>query len=182
VICAAAVPPARDIVRVLAIFDWDKLLLAVACAGVPRLNGAGDLYRIREDVCMRVLALAIGAAMVIGTQAAATDARLERSLQLLTPSERLLQLCDYTAMNEIRKDKDARHFRPDRTVAGAISEPQLQNDTVTAMGAAFRSRGKWFAVSYSCTGTSDHMKIVSFHYKIGAEIPMTKWAAYGLFQ
>src|SRR3978361_2305525 len=92
-------------------------------------------------------------------QAVAADAGLERSLQLLTPSERLLQLCDYTAMNDIRKDKDARHFRPDRTVAGAMSEPQLQNDTVTAKGAAFRSRGKWYAVSYTCTGTPDHMKI-----------------------
>jgi hypothetical protein len=119
--------------------------------------------------------------MVIGTQAAATDARLERSLQLLTPNERLLQLCDYTTMNKIREDKDPRHFRPDRTVAGAMSDPQLQGDTVTAKGAAFRSRGKWFAVAYSCTGTPDHMKIVSFHYKIGAEIPTTKWAAYGLF-
>ena len=131
---------------------------------------------------MRVLALAIGAAMIIGTQAVAADARLERSLQLLTPSERLLQLCDYTAMNDIRKDKDARHFRPDRTVAGAMSEPQVQNDTVTAKGAAFRSRGKWYAVSYTCTGTPDHMKILSFQYKLGAEIPATQWAAFGLFQ
>ncbi|HEX3439028.1 MAG TPA: DUF930 domain-containing protein [Pseudolabrys sp.] len=130
---------------------------------------------------MRVLALAIGAAMIIASQAVAADAGLERSLQLLTPSERLLQLCDYTAMNDIRKDKDARHFRPDRTVAGAISEPAVQDDIVTAAGAAFRSRGKWYAVSYTCKGTPDHMKILSFHYKIGAEIPTTKWAAYGLF-
>jgi hypothetical protein len=131
---------------------------------------------------MRVLALAIGAAMIIGTQATAADSRIERSLQLLTPGERLLQLCDYTAMTDVRKDKDPRHFRPDRAVAGAMSEPEVQNDTVTAKGAAFRSRGKWYAVSYTCTGTADHMKILSFHYKIGAEIPETKWAAFGLFQ
>jgi len=129
---------------------------------------------------MRVLALAIATAIVFAAHAAAADARFERSLQLLDPSERLAQLCDYTAMTYIRKD--ARHFRPDRAVAGARSEPQVKNDTVEAKGGAFRSRGKWYELSYSCTGTPDHMKVMSFKYRIGAEIPETKWAGFGLWQ
>ena len=48
-------------------------------------------------------------------------------------------------------------------------------------GGAFRSRGKWYALTYSCTATPDHMA-VAFHYTIGAEIPETKWAGYGLHQ
>lgn len=129
---------------------------------------------------MRVLALTIGVATVLGAHAAAADARFERSLQRLAPNERLLQLCDYTAMTDIRKD--ARHFSPDRAVASAVSEPQVDNDTITAKGGAFRSRGKWYELSYSCTATPDHMKVVSFKYTIGAEIPETKWAGFGLWQ
>lgn len=129
---------------------------------------------------MRVPALAIVAATLLSAQAAAGDARFERSLKLLDPTERLTQLCDYTAMSYIRKD--ARHFRPDRALAGARAEPQLQHDTVEAKGGAFRSHGKWYELSYTCTGTPDHMQVTSFRYSIGAEIPETKWASFGLWQ
>jgi hypothetical protein len=129
---------------------------------------------------MRVLGLAVGAAIVVTAHAAAADARFEKSLQRLAPSERLEQLCDYTAMVHIREDE--RHFRPDRAVANAISTPQQKNHTIVAKGAAFRSHGKWYALSFSCTAEPDHLKIESFHYKIGKEIPPAKWAAFGLWQ
>ena len=128
---------------------------------------------------MRTLGLAIGAAAVLAAQAAAADARFEKSLQMLAPPERLEQLCDYTAMVEIRKD--AGNFRPDRAVANAMAEPRVSNDSIETKGGAFRSRGKWYALSYSCTATPDHLKVVSFRYTIGAEIPETKWAGYHLW-
>lgn len=129
---------------------------------------------------MRVLALAIGGFILVAAQAAAADARFERSLKLLDPSERLAQLCDYTAMNAIRRD--ARHFRPDRAVAGARAEPHMRKDTIVAKGGAFRSQRKWYELSYTCTATPDHMTVISFKYKVGAEIPETKWAGFGLWQ
>ena len=129
---------------------------------------------------MRTLGLAVGAAMLIAGQAAAADGRFEKSLQTLAPSERLEQLCDYTAMTQIRKD--VRQFRPDRAVANATAPPQVSNDTLKASGGAFRSRGKWYALSYACATTPDHMTVVSFKYTIGPEIPETKWAAFGLWE
>jgi hypothetical protein len=129
---------------------------------------------------MRVLALAIGTATVFAAHAAAADARFERSLKMLAPSERLEQLCDYTAMTRIRKDR--RHFRPDRAVAGAMAEPRVSKHMIVAKGGAFRSRGKWYALSYSCTADAEHLKVLSFHYTIGAEIPENKWAGYGLWE
>lgn len=129
---------------------------------------------------MRVLALTIGTLVVLAAHAAAADERFERSLKMLDPSERLAQLCDYTAMITIRND--ARHFRPDRALAGARAEPQLNRDTFVAKGGAFRSQRKWYELSYTCTATPDHMKVISFRYTIGAEIPETKWAAFGLWQ
>ena len=129
---------------------------------------------------MRVLGLAIGVAAIVVAQAAGADERFARSLQMLAPAERLEQLCGYTAMSRIRQDN--RNFRPDRTVANAMTEPRAQNDTIEVKGGAFRSRGKWFALSYNCTATPDRMEVVAFSYAIGPEIPETKWASFGLWQ
>ena len=133
-----------------------------------------------EDSGMRVPALAIGGLVLFAAHVAAADERFERSLKLLDPTERLAQLCDYAAMMAIRND--ARHFHPDRALADARTEPQLRKDTIVAKGGAFRSNRKWYELSYTCTATPDHMKVLSFHYTIGAEIPATKWAAFGLWQ
>jgi hypothetical protein len=53
---------------------------------------------------------------------------------------------------------------------------------IVAEGAAFRSRKKWYRMSYTCKTTADHMKVLSFDYKIGPEIPEEKWSAYGLWK
>ena len=131
---------------------------------------------------MRVWYLTIGLAstFAIAAQAAgANDARFFKSLEKLAPTERLEQLCDYTAMTQIRKD--ARNFRPERAVANAGADVTMKNDTIEATSGAFRSRKKWYALTYSCTASPDHMQVISFRYTIGAEIPEEKWAAYGLY-
>lgn len=129
---------------------------------------------------MRAFGLAIGAAILVAAQAAAADQRFEKSLHMLAPEDRLEQLCDYTAMTHIRKD--APQFRPDRAVANAMSEPRIERDTLKTKGGAFRSRGKWYTLAFSCTASPDHMSVTSFHYTIGEEIPEAKWAAFGLWQ
>jgi hypothetical protein len=129
---------------------------------------------------MRVFGLAIGAAVLVATQTMAAENRLDRSLQMLAPSERLEQICDFTAMTRIRKDSSA--FRPDRAVANATADPQNNDDTLVAKGAAFRSRGKWYALSFVCKGAPDHMAVLTFHYTIGEEIPEAKWASDNLWQ
>lgn len=130
---------------------------------------------------MRVLAAAaIGLFIVTAAEASGPDARMLRILKLLEPVDRLEQLCDYAAMVQIRKD--ARHFHPDRAVASAVSPPKLGTHSMEANGAAFRSRGRWYEMSYACSATPDHMKVLSFRLSIGKEIPESKWASYGLWQ
>ena len=128
---------------------------------------------------MRVFGLAI-AAVAITTVLAVADERFERSLQMLAPTERLEQLCDYTAMTCIRTEK--KEFRPDRAVANAMAEPVAKGDTLEVTGGAFRSRKKWYALSYRCMATPDHLKVVTFNYTIGEEIPEAKWVSFGLWQ
>jgi hypothetical protein len=129
---------------------------------------------------MRRPALAIGLVVLIGASAATAENKFERSLQRLSPGERLIQICDYTAMKRIRKEH--RQYRPDRAVADARSHAVVKKSTVEAKGGAFRSRRKWYALSYTCAGSPDTLKVVSFKYKIGAEIPQSKWATYSLWE
>ena len=130
---------------------------------------------------MRKFGLAIGLAIIITTQAAASTRaeRFEHSLEKLSPIERLVQLCDYTAMKKIGQANHA--FRPDRAVGDARASTVVAKDTVAAKGAAFRSHGKWYELSYTCTGTPDHMKVLSFDYRVGSEIPEAKWTSYNLW-
>src|SRR6478672_6080711 len=128
---------------------------------------------------MRAFGLAVVAA-AITLAAAAADERFERSLQMLAPAERLEQLCDYTAMTRIRAEK--KEFHPDRAVANAMAEPIAKADTLDVTGGAFRSKKKWYALAYRCTATPDHLKVVTFNYTIGDEIPESKWASFGLWQ
>jgi hypothetical protein len=67
-------------------------------------------------------------------------------------------------------------------VADAVVDTSVSGDTVQAPGAAFRSRRKWYALSYTCKASSETLKVESFTYKIGEEIPESKWASYGLWQ
>jgi Domain of Unknown Function (DUF930) len=129
---------------------------------------------------MRWPALVIGLALLMGASAAAAGNRFTRSLQRLSPGERLVQVCDYTAMQHIRQDH--RQYRPDRAVADARGRAYIDKNTVKAKGGAFRSRHKWYALSYTCTGSSDGMKVVAFKYRIGSEIPQSKWALYRLWE
>jgi hypothetical protein len=130
---------------------------------------------------MRRLALPMTMAVLVLMMAqAAAESRFERSLRRLAPTERLVQLCDYTAMQRIRKEN--REYRPDRAVADATADTRIVKNSVEAKGAAFRSRGKWYGLFYSCTASPDNMKVLSFSYKIGTEIPESKWASYGLWQ
>jgi hypothetical protein len=128
---------------------------------------------------MRIFILLVALFLAMATQAVAADSsRFERSLKTLALPERLEQLCDYTAMSHIR---ESANFRPDRAVAGAITEPRLKGDTIAASGAAFRSGRKWYALSFTCTANPEHLKVLNFNFTIGEEIPESKWTNYGLW-
>jgi hypothetical protein len=142
-------------------------------------RGARSVPIKHSGVGMRRLVLTVGLGVLVITASAAAETSFERSLRMLAPGERLVQLCDYTAMQRIRKEHGK--FRPDRVVADGATDPTFDKNTVIAKAGAFRSRGKWYALSFRCTAEPDNMKVKSFKYRIGAEIPEDKWAADGLW-
>lgn len=110
----------------------------------------------------------------------AMDARFAASLKRLDPATRLEQVCDLEAMKRIARDPNP--HRPDRAKTDVISHPRHSGDTVKGSGGAFRSKGKWYSFSFDCKGSPDHMRVLSFSYKIGQPIPESKWRAYGLWR
>ena len=120
------------------------------------------------------------AACFATTPAFAFDSRAAAGLRRLDPQMRLEQVCDLEAMERI--GRESTQFRPDRAKSDIISHPQHIGDTLKAAGAAFRSKKNWYAFSFVCTATPDHMKVISFDYTIGDLIPEEKWNDYGLWR
>jgi hypothetical protein len=112
--------------------------------------------------------------------AAAMDKRFAASLKRLDPMTRLEQVCDLEAMNRI--SRDANPFHPDRAKTDVLTHPTHSGDTIKGAGGAFRSKGKWYAFSFTCKGSPDHMRVLAFSYKIGNLIPESKWASLGLWR
>ena len=127
-----------------------------------------------------VLVFALFATPSLAESSKAMDPRFAASLKKLDPETRLEQVCDLEAMSRI--GRDAKLYRPDRAKTDVISHPQHMGDTVKGTGGAFRSKGKWYAFSFVCKGSPDHMQVLSFSYKIGDVIPESKWAALGLWK
>lgn len=105
---------------------------------------------------------------------------LEAILKRLDPATRLEQVCDAAAMSHIARDH--KEFRIDRSVVSALEEPRVKEHTLTGKGAAFRSKGKWYQYSFTCRATPDRLRVLSFEYKLGDEIPEAQWSKHGLYQ
>ncbi|EGP09698.1 DUF930 domain-containing protein [Afipia clevelandensis] len=129
---------------------------------------------------MKKTALLLLVTLLPVTSALAIDPRFAASLKKLDPDTRLEQVCDLEAMNRI--DRDPNPYHPDRAKTDAVSLPVHAGDTVTGKGGAFRSKGRWYSFSFACKGSPDHMKVLSFSYKIGDLIPESRWASLGLWR
>jgi hypothetical protein len=117
--------------------------------------------------------------LAVTTPAGAADPRLIASLGKLDPQTRLEQVCDVAAVEHIGKSGNLP--KPDRAKSNVITPPRHHGDTIEASGGAFRSGGKWYAFSYRCKASPDHLNVLSFTYRVGAMIPKSKWQEYGLW-
>jgi hypothetical protein len=117
--------------------------------------------------------------VVAGLPSWALDPRITRTLLKIDPDTRLEQVCDIEAMRQISR---TRRFDADRAKSDVSSPPQHTGDNMKANGAALRSKGKWYALTFVCNGTADHLRVLSFSFQIGAEVPKSRWADLGLWR
>ncbi|MGN8023215.1 DUF930 domain-containing protein [Phyllobacterium sp. 22229] len=124
-----------------------------------------------------VLAMLLATAAVMGS-AKAMDSTEAEELEGLSPETRLEQRCDLEAMERIHHDPVK--LVPDELVAYAFKEPLVTGDKIQSTGAAFRSKGEWYHLSYTCTTSPDHMTVLTFQYAIGQMVPHSEWAQHYL--
>jgi len=130
-------------------------------------------WRSARNVC---LAFAIA---MLSTAPCNAENRFQAGLARLDEQTRLEQVCDLEAMERITQ---AGNYMPDRAKSYVLSAPKRKGHTLTALGAAFRSGGKWYALSFTCTATPNHMKVTAFDFHIGGRIPESKWLEYDLWR
>lgn len=100
------------------------------------------------------------------------------ALPTLAKGERLEQICGVEAMAQIAAwDKT---YQPDRTIAYAMGKTRLKDDTLFADGAAFRSKHKWYNLTFKCRISSDSEKVYAFEFLVGEPIPPEEWEAHNL--
>lgn len=101
-----------------------------------------------------------------------------KMLPLLGRNERMEQLCNIEAMAQLRAWNH--DLEPDLTIAYALAETRMADASVTADGAAFRSRKQWFVLKYRCNLTADLAKVSAFEFQAGPPIPRKDWGRFNL--
>ncbi|WP_457583602.1 DUF930 domain-containing protein [Ensifer canadensis] len=110
--------------------------------------------------------------------AAPRSRQARKGLAQLAPEERVVQLCNLEAMEQVHRWKA--DFEPDFLVAYALSGVQLSGATLKASGGAFRSKRQWWRIAYSCSVTPDRNAVAGFDFKVGDAIPRDQWQDLGL--
>ncbi|PIO97037.1 hypothetical protein CJ014_22315 [Pleomorphomonas carboxyditropha] len=102
----------------------------------------------------------------------------KQRLATLSNDERLIQLCNIEAIEQLRRWKAG--FVPDHVVAYATADPSLTDTSLIATGAAVYAGGKWYRLAFSCNATSDLGRVATFTFTLGRPIPRQEWERDGL--
>lgn len=100
------------------------------------------------------------------------------SLATLDGSERMVQLCNLEALEQIHAWNAG--FDPELVVPYAMRNETVSATTVTAGGAAFRSHDAWYGLSFECRLGGGGRQVVAFRFRVGDAIPPARWADLGL--
>ena len=101
-----------------------------------------------------------------------------RDLATFADSERVAQLCNLEAMDQIHAWRA--ELRPEKLLAYARSNEKVSGDTIRADGAAFFSRNAWYDLKFSCRISPDHREVLAFAFAVGEPVPKAAWDELGL--
>src|SRR3569623_3234358 len=104
--------------------------------------------------------------------------RIRKTMETIAPSERLVQLCNIEGIEQLKRG--APDYAPDTIVSYAMSDPLGAGLTLSAPGAAFRSRRRGYGVAFKCTVAADLTSVTAFEFKLGKPIPENDWEAHNL--
>ena len=104
--------------------------------------------------------------------------RAREALRQLASGERVIQLCNLEALEQVHRWKP--ELKPDYLMAYAMAGAKLSENAVEADGAAFRSQQHWYNIKFKCQVTPDLATVAAFEFLVGDEIPKSQWASHDL--
>lgn len=134
-------------------------------APAARETPAGTLYTATQFYSARLLA-------------EPAMARIRRDLAGFATSERVIQLCNIEALEQIRRARPG--TSPDTLVGYAFADIEQRGLSLAAPGGAYRVHRHWYQIDYTCTATADLAGISAFQFRLGDEIPESQWDAHSL--
>lgn len=99
-------------------------------------------------------------------------------LRTFASDERMVQLCNLEAMDQIRQWHA--DFQPEQVVPYATAEEKITGTTIAADGAAFRSRKNWYSLKFKCQLAQDGESVIGFEFLVGDPVARDKWDELGL--
>jgi hypothetical protein len=103
---------------------------------------------------------------------------VRQTLPTLEPYERMTQLCNIEAVEQIARQNPKIH--PDSVAATAFDESHLANGRLDALGAAFRADKKWYHLRFECRTDANFTTVTEFAFAIEGAIAEDQWDAHGL--
>jgi hypothetical protein len=113
-----------------------------------------------------------------GVLADPANAEVRAGMHKLAGSERISQLCNIEAVEQIRRARP--EYDPDTVVPYAMAGTGLQRGMFLAPGGAFRSRRVWYAISFRCQPAADLEHVEAFEFTLGDAIPHELWEEHNL--
>ncbi len=120
----------------------------------------------------------IEAARFLAGMILAEDRKIAAALSTLGNDERVIQLCNTEALEQIGVARP--QFAPDTLVAYAFGDMSIAAGVLIAPGGAFRSRRRWWNITLRCAVAPDYSAVTAFEFTLGDEVPETEWDAHFL--
>ncbi|MEP9349405.1 DUF930 domain-containing protein [Xanthobacter sp. KR7-225] len=122
----------------------------------------------------------LAALMLVLAAPAGAATRRDDMMLHVDLATRIEQRCNARAMGVVGREQEG--MRPEEVVAYAFAEPKLGTGSISAPGAAIRSRGHWYHLAYRCRTSADGMEVEDFSYQLGAEVPRPQWDEHSLVE
>lgn len=104
--------------------------------------------------------------------------KLRATFDTIAPDEQMVQLCNIEGIEQVRRAEP--ELDPDTIVPYAMADMISAGLTLTAPGAALRSRRRWYRLNFSCDIAPTRDGVVAYTFSLGAEIPRSDWDAHDL--
>lgn len=100
------------------------------------------------------------------------------TLPLLETTERVTQLCNIEALEQLRLLHP--DTAPDSLDPSAMAPTSVVGNTLQATGGAYRMDRRWYEVSLVCTVADDYLSVMALEFSPGSPIPREQWESHNL--